>query len=252
MHEAVLRDLLRQVAGRGHAQREEEPVPDDLPVLGAGDVRDDAAQDPVAQVGVVVGGSRRPGEGRAGRQQLREQVQRKPLLAVPPRIVGRETGRHRHQLANGHRDAVRGRETPGGQLRDVRGDGLVQAEAALVAQQEDRGCGEGLGHGRDAEHGACVWPAVLAVPGRAGAAGMDQLPVPDHAPGDAGDPGLVAEAGEAGVDGPEGFVEGRHPEMMPGLPRWRPAGAAGPRVARPTGSWGRASYWAKDNSPNGP
>jgi hypothetical protein len=35
------------------------------------------------------------------------------------------------------------------------------------------------------------------------------------APGHTGDPGLVTEAGEAGVEGTDGVVEGRHRAMMP-------------------------------------
>ena len=196
------------------------------------DVRDDAAQDPVAQVGVVEDGTRRPGEGRTGRQQLREPVQRKPLLAVAPRIVSGKSGRHRQQLAHGHRDAVRGREAPGGELRDVRGDGFVQPQASLVPQEQHGGRGEGLGHRRDAEHGARIRPAVLADAGRAGAAGMRQCAVTDHAPGDPGDPGLVREAVEAAVEGAEGVVEGRHRDMMPGRPPGRDSGSTSP-LTRP-------------------
>ena len=57
------------------------------------------------------------------------------------------------------------------------------------------------------------------------AADMRQPAVPDHAPGHAGNAGLVPEAGEAGVDGAEGVVERRHRAMMPGRGRRRQAGS---------------------------
>ena len=85
--QARLRDLLLEIGRGGHAQRHEQAVPHDLAVLGARDVRDDAAQDPVAQVGVVERGPRRPREGRAGGQQLREPVERQSLLAIAPGVV---------------------------------------------------------------------------------------------------------------------------------------------------------------------
>ena len=215
--QALLRDILLEVGRGRHAQRHEQAVAHDLAVLDARHVGDDAAQDPVAQVGVVEDGPRRPRERRAGGQQLRKPVERKTLLAIAPRVVRRQAGRHREQLAQRHRVRVGRGRRPVRQLRYVGRHGVVQTEAALVAQQQDRRRREGLGHRRDPEHGVGIRHLVLAVADRPRPRGMDQLAVTNHAPGDARDALLLAQAREAVVDGAEGVVERRHRVMMPGL-----------------------------------
>ena len=213
--EALGGHVLGQVGGRRHAQRDEDPVAHELAVLDAGHRRDHAAEDPVAEVRVLEDRARRPRERRARGEEPLEGVERQALLPVAPWIVRGEAGRHRHQLADRDRRGVGRGRAPAGERRDVVGDRVVQAEAAFVAEHEQRRGREALGHRRDAVDRVRVGAPILAVADRAGAGGMDQGAVADHAPGDAGDPGLLAEALEARVERGQQVVERRHATIMP-------------------------------------
>ena len=90
-------------------------------------------------------------------------------------------------------------------------DGIVEAEAALVPEEQDRGRGERLRHRGDPVDAVRVRRGVLAVPDRPRAAGVDQRAVADHAPDDARDLRLVPESRQAGVDRGQAILERRHP-----------------------------------------
>ncbi|OGO53612.1 MAG: hypothetical protein A2V85_00305 [Chloroflexi bacterium RBG_16_72_14] len=215
MREPWLGDVRLEVGGRRHPERLQQPVPDDLPVLCAGDVRDHPPEDPVPQVRVLEGRARRPGEPGPGGEQLREAGEVEALLPVAPRVVGGQAAGHRQEVTDRHRQAIGGGRAPPGELRDVRRHRLVKAQPALVAEQEHRGGRERFRHRRDAVHGVRVRSPLLPVADRAGAAGVDQLPAHDHAPGNPRDAGLTLETVEAGVEVGEGGGEVWHPEMMP-------------------------------------
>ena len=90
--------------------------------------------------------------------------------------------------------------------RDEGGDGVVESEVALVDQHKHGDCGDGLGHGGDAEDG--VGPHQLAgldVPHTDGKVLDDLALLPDqhHRPGDlsvvAGAPEQAIQFGQTGV-----------------------------------------------------
>ena len=72
------------------------------------------------------------------------------------------------------------------QLRDMIRGRVVQTQVSFVAKQEQRSCGEALGHRGDAEHGVGGRGRVLLDDRRSDAAGMDELAADDHAVRDAG------------------------------------------------------------------
>ena len=117
----LLRDLelLRLVAGARHAQRIEQPVPDVVRVGHAGDGGNHPAQDRVAEVGVLEPGARRAVEAHALAEEMREVLERKTLLAVAPRVVGREARGHRQQVPDRDPRRVRADRRPVAQLGDV-------------------------------------------------------------------------------------------------------------------------------------
>ena len=114
--------------------------------------------------------------------------------------------------------------SPAGERGHVITDRVVEAEPALVAEQEQRRGREALGHRRDPVHGVRVGTAVLAVADRPRAAGVDEGAVADDAPRDPGDPRLLAESFEPCVERRQQVVEGGHATMMPDRP---PAVGAG-------------------------
>ena len=215
--EACLLDILRPVRRRRHAERHQDPVADELAVLLPSRVGDHPAQDPVAEVRVLERRARRPRQRRVRREEALEGVERQPLLAVAPRIVGGEAGRHREQLADRHGRRVARRRAPGREGGDVGRDRIVESQPALVAQQEERGRRERLRHRGDPEHGVRVRPPLLAVADRAGARRMDEPAVTNHAPGHARDPRLALEALEAGVDRGQQVVERGHAPVPSGV-----------------------------------
>ena len=174
------------------------------------------AQDSEPQVRVLEHRSRGPGEPGPGREQAGKRVEREPLLAIAPWIVRGQPRRHREQLADRDRAGVRVRRRPAGQLRDVLRHGVVEVQPPLVAQPEDQRRRERLGHRGDAEHGVGVRGARLADERFAEASGVHQFAVADDAPGDTRHPPLIAEAGEAAVDGAERLLDRGHRPMMPG------------------------------------
>ena len=184
MGEAVRRNVATLERRRGHAERLEQALPDDVLVLASGDVRDDPTEDPVPQVRVleahVPGVQANVGPGP---KQLGEPVEIETLLAIAPRVVGRQPGRHRQQVAHGDRRASprsgRAGPTSSGTWRPT---GIVQAEAAVVAQRQDGGRREALGHRGDPEDAVGVGRRVLADPQRPDAAGVDQLAAEDVTP----------------------------------------------------------------------
>ena len=139
-------------------------VADVVRVRLARDGGDDPAQDRVAEIGVLELGSRRPVEPHAAGQEAAELLQRQALLPVAPRIVGREAGRHREQVPDRHAGRVRRHRRPAAQLGDVLLGRVVELEHAVVAQRQDRGRGEALGHRRDAEDRVGVRRRAAEVP----------------------------------------------------------------------------------------
>ena len=135
---------------------------------------DDAAEDRVAEVGVLERGARRPGEAQpAGEQRVEVGVAAAPCWRSPQ---GSSVGNpaaivSRVRIVNGAASAVGGR-TPAS-AGTYRTASSSSASGALVTQQQDRRRREALGHRRDAEHGVGVrhrrGPAVRrAAPGRRG------------------------------------------------------------------------------------
>src|SRR6266700_1651798 len=162
----LLRDLelLRLVAGARHAQRLEQPVRDVVRVGHARYGGDDPAQDRVAEVGVLEPGARRAVDAHAPGEELREVLQRKALLTVAPRVVGREARGHGQQLPDRDPGRIRAHWRPSGQLGNVVLGQVVQLQQAVVAQRQDRGRGEALGHRGDAEDRAGVRRRSAEVP----------------------------------------------------------------------------------------
>ena len=116
-----------------------------------GDVRDQPAEDPVAGVGVLEARAGRPGEGQPPREEPAELVEVEALLAVAPRIVGREAGGHREEVADRDRRRVRSGVAQARELRHVAVDPVIEREPALVAQRQDGRGREALGHRGDPE-----------------------------------------------------------------------------------------------------
>jgi hypothetical protein len=176
-----LRGHLRRVEDRRRQpERLEQPAGDHLSVRRPGGGRDDAAEDRVAEVGVLERGARRPGEAQPAGEQRVEAGVRQALLPVAPGVVGGEPRNHRQQRADRQRGGVRGREPDAGQRGHVPDGLVVQTQRALVAQQQDRGRREALGHRGDAEHGVGVRdrPGPLHA-SHAPAVGVHQLAVAD-------------------------------------------------------------------------
>ncbi len=193
-----------------HPEGRQQTITHGIAVLGARGSRDHASEDPVAEVGVLEGNARRAhGRGSLG-QQLLERDDRQALLAVAPGVVRREAGGHREQVADGDGHGIRGQRAPAGKRRHVAGHRVVQAQAPLVAEEEERSCGERLGHRGDPKHGIRVGPALLAVSGSSRTTRMHEPPVPHHAPRGAGDPGRTHETLETGVDIGQGGVQVGH------------------------------------------
>ncbi len=195
--EVAVVELVGGEAGPFQAERGQQPGSDELVVEHAGRHRQHPAEDRVAEVGVLEPGPRRPVERDPGRQQLVERGDRQPLLPVPPRVVGREPGRHRQQLPDRHRGGVGRPVPPAVQLGHVLRGRVVERERAGVAQQQDGRRGERLGHRRDPKHRARV--------GRPGPEhpGAEPGTVHQPAPGDdaVGDRGLTAPAEVVADDG---------------------------------------------------
>ena len=91
-------ELRRLEPGPGQGEREQDPVADEVGVVGLGHGRDHPPEHRVAQVGVLKAGARRPGRAHAPGQYRREIGQRGALLPVTPRVIGREARGHREQM----------------------------------------------------------------------------------------------------------------------------------------------------------
>ncbi len=182
--EHVGREPVGLVTGLGQAQRVEQPGLDRLGVRHAGDRRDDPAQDRVTQVRVFEPGAGRPGEADPLGQEFGELWQRRALLTVAPRVVGREPGGHREQVPDPDPLGVRGDGGPVAQLGNVLFGQVVEAERTLVPQRQHHGGGEALGHRRDPEHGVSVGDAAAGARGPQ-AAGVHQPALRHHAVGQA-------------------------------------------------------------------
>ena len=124
--EAVRRNLLAEIRGRGQGQRTEQPLPDDLAVLQAGHVRDQAPEDPIAKVRVFESRPGRPGERQRPPQEIGEGPEIEALLPVSPGIVRPEAGRHRQEMPNRDRRRVGRRTMEVGELGDVAADRVVE------------------------------------------------------------------------------------------------------------------------------
>ena len=204
------------MVGRGrHPERREDPVADEVAVLLPAGRRDDPPEDPVAEVRVLERGPGRPGERRTRRQEPLERVKRQALLPVAPRIVGREPGRHRQEVADRDRRRVGRWWCPAGQRGHVQAHRVVEPEATLVAQQEDGRRRERLGHRRDPVDRVGVGPAVLAVADGARPRRVHEPAVAHDPPRDARDLRLAGEALEPPVDRRQQVVERAHPASSP-------------------------------------
>ncbi len=223
-------ELGRLVAGAAQAERAEHLRADGAGVVAAGDSLDDPAEHGVAEVGVVEDGARRPGRpDRSAGQQRAELGRVEALLPVAPRVVGREARRHRQQVPDGDRRAVRRRQPQPRQFRHVAGRGIVQAERPAVAQQHDHRRGEALGHRRDAEHGASVGNRA-AGPAFAEATGMRQAAVGHHSVGQAR---LAAAGREPLRDGVDcAGIQRFRIKLHAGQPSWPAPPRATPRRRR--------------------
>ncbi len=212
------RDIAFEVRRRRHDERPQESIPDDFPVFPAGDVRDQATEDPVAEVRVFEPEARRPREREAAAKELGERAQVEALLPITPGIVGREAGGHRQEVPDRDRRRVGRRSAEIRELGDMVGDGIVEPEPALVAEEQHRCRGEALGHRGDPEDAVGVGWRVLAYAKCAEPAGVDK-PVPEgHAIRQARDLPAGERALGDGVNAREGNLE-RH---GPPCPRdWR-------------------------------
>jgi hypothetical protein len=181
-------ELLGLEPGARHAERAEQAMADVGRVRRARDGGDDPAQDRVAEVGVLEPGTRRPVDGHAAGQETVEVFQRQALLAIPPRVVGGEARGHGEQVPDRHAGRVRRHGRPAAQLGDVFLGQVVELQQAVVAQLEDRGGGETLGHRGDPEDRLGVRRRPAEVP-LAETGRVHQLAV-QHDP--VGQPGLPA------------------------------------------------------------
>mmetsp|Transcript_9628 Transcript_9628/g.22423 ORF Transcript_9628/g.22423 Transcript_9628/m.22423 type:complete len:461 (-) Transcript_9628:2399-3781(-) len=136
-----------------HTQRRQQPLLDAAGVGLAAGVVDDAAQQRVAEVGVLHRRLRRPGEGQALAQQGREVGIGQRCLPIAPGVVGDEARSVVQQVAHADAWRVAGRVAPAAQLGHIGLGQRVELQLAIVAQRQHAQGREGLGHRRDAEQG---------------------------------------------------------------------------------------------------
>ena len=122
--------LGRFVSGRAHAQRLQQPRPYDVAILLSRDVRDDAPEDRVPEVRVLELGAGHQRERLAALQERGEPSQIEVLLAIAPGVVAREPRRHRQEVPQGDRPA----------LRDARGAVPAARGRASAAGSSRRRC----------------------------------------------------------------------------------------------------------------
>ena len=153
--------VLLERRGR-HPERLEQSGPDDVLVLGAGGAADDPAEDAVARGSNTRSGRRpsTPGRGPARRSSANRSRSR-PCCRSPQGSSVGKPARHREQVTDRDRRGVGRRSAQAGEVGDVPGDRVVQAEQAVIAQRQDRGRGEALRHRRDPEHAVGVGRRVL-------------------------------------------------------------------------------------------
>ena len=201
----------------------------------AGHRGDHAAEDPVAQVRVLERRPRRPRERRPGGEQPLEGVEREALLPVAPRVVRREPGRHRHQLADRDRRASRSwavasRRAPGtwsatGSSRRSRPSSRSRSSAAAVKLLVI----DAMRYTASAS-GRRSSPSRI-VPAPAAWTRTPSRTTPQATPGD---PRLLAESLEPRVERRQQVVERGHATIMPDRPSF--VGAATCAGVRPVPS----------------
>lgn len=116
-----------------------------------GHIGDRPAQDRIAQIGVFVAHFGCAGKWHAGGEQPREICLRQWCLPVAPRIIGHKPGNMVQQIADRDARRIRRGIAPPAHFRNIFFRRVIQAEQALVAQRQDRQCGERLSHRCDAE-----------------------------------------------------------------------------------------------------
>ena len=166
----------------GQAERLQQALADHVLVRVGADVGDHLAEQREADVRVV--------EGHAGHACMRLRRGHElevlrgwhRLEAVGPRVILRIAGAHRQQIAQRRGRAVGRRQRQFLQLRDVVGDRVVEAQAALVTQQQDHRRDEALCHRRDPERAVGGGPVARAHVQLAETHRVHQLAVGDDAP----------------------------------------------------------------------
>jgi len=195
------------VAARLHAERPHDLGFDIVLIGAARDVGDDPAEQGVTEIRIFELALGRSGERHSGAQHAGELGLRKHLLAIAPGVVGDKAADMAQEVADADAGAVGRRVAPAPHLGHIGFGECVQRQPPLVAQLQDRQCGERLGHGRDAKQSVGVDRPMRIEILLAIGADMDQPPVPDDAPDHAGDVRLSGESAEIVVDAGEQLIE---------------------------------------------
>jgi len=163
---------------------------------------DDSPERRPAVVRILEEGAGRARAGRAAREQrLGDPLAVVGHEAIRPRVVLRQAGVHREQLAHGHGRRVRPGLGQRSELRDHVAERRIDVEPALVPQREHRHRHEALRHRANAEGRVGIRRRARFEVARAAPAGVDELAVERDAVGDSGRAELAQGVREEGVDG---------------------------------------------------